>query len=1304
MPNIFDLRQTQQRSSLPFITGAANSLGNAIVSAIDAELAKLFEDRNVLLTQGGLITYTGTQIQFGEALKLEINSKVAGGSPVIIDLGSTTRTVSASGRMVYAVINRTAGTATVTDDATTLPAVTNANQEVFLIAKRQDAADGTKRVYFRTGAAFNEGQTARLGSAGSGSGTGGAGDDINTLRFKASFSDDFSDSPTSSTSAVNNTLTTGVYSAAGAAYRLSYDASKTVTGTGTSMTLSATPTYTVAPGDILVVGTEARRITVVATQTSYTIEAAFSANPSAAAACVSQAVHTNDIRAHTENSTGLAMNALISDAVSTFMLRYRDSAANNDFVWDYPGAALIAASSSADNANWSAPYTRTTTLGTTEPIRSVPVSGSQFRTRFFANATSGSGAVNILDYKAYLHEDSGTTSGTTMDQAYGLTSGAGTPINCSISSSTGKTRITTTWAYATGVNPGTQQGQLDVYLDGKLLPRFINATQTPDAYYTEISAQVIELDQDYSGAGIEIDIKKRVSAVDTTSQNSTNLGYLQDMSKVGFQGFVDESSLLSPITGAPSSSQFRTFGIVNRASIPNLSNDLRARMGIDRIQVQQAVELQNEVGPNGEKIFGALNDDRNLIRFVGNWKNLTNTFGSVVNPSAVGDYIEVVFYGTGLNMLVGFVNETQDIRVIVDGGSEGSNIWPNGSTLLNGRNYSQNAVLSIASGLSQGLHTVRIRQANLGSSGVYLTGFEILNESSTINVRPGTSYQNGKKLVLSSAQSLAYNSSFESILRDGSLVGSLSTRGAHVVVYQKSDGTVAKAAIETNSSAAYITSADHTNEEVARTYYPREFGAGRSDDFSTLLSSGSTRAFTLDDGTTALACQNYALNNVGGLGDGLIVGSGAGDFVTFTFVGTGLDITNVRNATSNSSYTITVDGTNVLTASVFGGSGFNNVLKIASGLPYGTHTVKINMTTNGGVALAIGKFIVYQPKKPSIPAGAVELADYNVMADFIANTTVGVDTISTGILRKNCTREGVYFGTGWTLGLGPINNSGGFSSGGTTVTSGAYIEYTFFGTGFDFRGFGGVGYTTNTQVTLNGLNATTTNFPSLVSSAISPFTFTASTGVLTQNGANTAGAGFRISGLPLAKYTVRFTNNANATYLDMSNIDVITPIHSVKSNFQADLQNTLPVGSCALSDNRRLSAVKSEDPAKATIQAIGISSVSTTSTVPVPIPDATCVVRTTKPLSYIEVWFTGSATNTSNGNFVQGVIYVDNLPVAVPSTAYPLSGNGDAIVCHAIVPVGAGTHTITTYWKVSAGTGSFQSNSGENRILTVREL
>lgn len=163
--NKFDTRQSINRTALPMVGSAASEELDDILGKIDPELAKLFEDRNIRLADGGVIAVpsAGTSVTFTQALKLHINSQVAGGTPTVIDLAATTRTLSANLRMLYAVINRTAGTATVTDDASSLPAQTSANQEVVLIAKRIDSADGTKTVYFRDGTAIVAGQSARLG-------------------------------------------------------------------------------------------------------------------------------------------------------------------------------------------------------------------------------------------------------------------------------------------------------------------------------------------------------------------------------------------------------------------------------------------------------------------------------------------------------------------------------------------------------------------------------------------------------------------------------------------------------------------------------------------------------------------------------------------------------------------------------------------------------------------------------------------------------------------------------------------------------------------------------------------------------------------------------------------------------------------------------------------------------------------------------------------------------------------------------------------------------------------------------------
>lgn len=160
--NKIDARQSRLTSAQSMLGSSAGDTLDTIFPKINDELAKHFEDRNILLTDGGIITFTGTQIQFTENLNLVINQKISGASPQVISLGSANVNLN-NGEMWYATVNRTTGTAT-TAVASTLPAVTSANQEIFLIVKRVDSGGGTQRVYFRGGFALSAGQSARFGS------------------------------------------------------------------------------------------------------------------------------------------------------------------------------------------------------------------------------------------------------------------------------------------------------------------------------------------------------------------------------------------------------------------------------------------------------------------------------------------------------------------------------------------------------------------------------------------------------------------------------------------------------------------------------------------------------------------------------------------------------------------------------------------------------------------------------------------------------------------------------------------------------------------------------------------------------------------------------------------------------------------------------------------------------------------------------------------------------------------------------------------------------------------------------------
>jgi hypothetical protein len=190
-----------------------------------------------------------------------------------------------------------------------------------------------------------------------------------------------------------------------------------------------------------------------------------------------------------------------------------------------------------------------------------------------------------------------------------------------------------------------------------------------------------------------------------------------------------------------------------------------------------------------------------------------------------------------------------DIRASVDGGTEGSNIFASSySNALISRNYATNQAIPVVSGLTLGVHTVKMRIN--GSSNAYsFYGFEILNQNATavnIGVNPGIAYSSGQKLALSAQSLFSYAAPVTG------------TTGGRAVIYLSSSATIGQAWQACAASPSYMNSASHTNEEVFRDYNFREFGANRSDDFSTIVSSLTTAAFTLDDGTTSLLGTNVS--------------------------------------------------------------------------------------------------------------------------------------------------------------------------------------------------------------------------------------------------------------------------------------------------------------------------------------------------------------------------------------------------------------------------------------------------------------
>lgn len=842
--------------------------------------------------------------------------------------------------------------------------------------------------------------------------------------------------------------------------------------------------------------------------------------------------------------------------------------------------------------------------------------------------------------------------------------------------SAGQTLISASFSWDYNLNPSVGIGAVAVFLNGVLQRRGVD--------YNEVSLgsgftnQIQFIDPLIGGENIlmiptyvQVDNMAGVAAY----QNS-QLDAVQKLLTAGMQSFVDDTTLIS----APATS------ISNRAKIPDLANRLMARYGVNRVHTQQLVQVFGEAGLNGEIVWTCPGDISSQIRFVGNgWQNGDFLYGDYVRASNVGEWLEFTFYGTGLNLL-GLFDSGSDFRVAVDSDSYGGNILPSGkSNIINARSYSAYEIIPVVKDLSLGIHTVKIKRFN--SSGFYLNvhGFEILNQSTSIGVDPGNAYVLGKKYSPIPIQSTTFKTSFENILD-----AAVGTRGGHAVIYLKSDNTIAKAFTPTDSTQKNLTAADHSNEEVIRKFNYREFGSGRSDDFSTINTLvSSNRAYTLDDNTTTMLGQGVLGGSTGGIGV-----NAANDFLVLTFVGTGLDIVQEETPASfTGTHQVLIDG-NVIFSGNLGTVINKGVWKIVSGLPYGTHTFKF-IKTAGGSGISFHNVLIYGPKKPTVPSSAIELADYYVLADFDASNTNGTavtDNVKfpTGVISKFETRELIYTGSSWSASLFPTTASGWDLS---SPTTGDSVYYTFFGTGFQFHGYAsGGGGTYDVTVTIDGVaNASGTVRGNA----------TALGGGVYRSTSTTYPQPYRIdfTGLSLGVHTVRVQKTAGIGNFNPGAFHIITPIHSPK--YQNPLYQTGQlIGNCSLGDSRKFSPIKDTKPIRVRSQAFGATSNPTnSSSTYVPLPDMMVGIYAKE--GDLDIDFRGLFADNNNNINTWIAIYVDGFPTiqeaagtsAVASAEVPINISFS-------VPVSEGFHVVQAFWRTNVGTSTALRT---DRILRVKQ-
>ena len=615
--------------------------------------------------------------------------------------------------------------------------------------------------------------------------------------------------------------------------------------------------------------------------------------------------------------------------------------------------------------------------------------------------------------------------------------------------------------------------------------------------------------------------------------------------------------------------------------------DVKPSWGIERIPFNGIVELDDETGDDGA-VAHALNTGDPRIRFVGTgWQVATDDSSSKPETNVIGDYIEFTFFGTHLNLLCR--PEINNVWSAVVNGGTPFDIQPTfqQSSILNSRNVKTNIIVPVAIPTeAPRMHTVRIIRSTQSAADqrLYLYGCELINEkadtTTDIDISDGDIFSDGYRYRVENGDA---NDSLPPIIPDGML----SDRGARVVTYlDPADGTFGQVIQNVDSAQANFASTDHSNEDIIRRINFREFGANNQ--FATLgdnSGSAANLAFTLDDGTTTLVGVGvYVIPGTNSPGNYVSIGAiiaANQRSLTFTFVGTGLDVLWKKSGALINDFDVSVDGLSI--GQISQTVSFDGILPIVSGLAYGTHTVRFINAGNNENDAGITDFLIYGSSKPTIPAGAVEIADYNIMADFVGTVgsttaTLNRDRIGTGTLRKMSTREFLYLSEGIS---GPDLDVAAISGYQINLENGNVpFFYTFYGTGCEFR-FSTrankilnffIDQPTATGETATPLTLTQDNFFSPASGQTfviadnASGTHIASTIPVTTNGQVTitgtplANAGFRVTGLPLGVHTISAQGRSSSMAFRPRCVDVITPIH-----YQED---TLKVGNSGIGDVR----------------------------------------------------------------------------------------------------------------------------------------
>lgn len=479
---------------------------------------------------------------------------------------------------------------------------------------------------------------------GGGSGTGGNGILSPSPGYGILVSDTFDSLQSSVDDTLNQTITKATYSAAKKLYQISLDKSKVVlTNAGSALTIAAGCSFTVAVGDIVYVTSgvrinQWRKISAVISQTSFTLDSAFSGGPADPADTLmfSQAVHTSDLAAFgSASELNRPGDFYSSTNILQILISYTDSLAVNDDIGDFNSTARVVVSAANEGTQFAA-GTPTSDLFT-QSIFTRPTGAGQLNDyiltswtnkqrlflTFFANPNNASVTTtcNLLDYDCNFYADAEVINGGVLNSAYGTSDNSTTAYNCTVATSGGLTYVDLAFSFNDGADPGGVGSQLRVVVNGQAVPKFVSSGVTPT---TQLSYTLgadgnglkrrVTFNADLSVSTVDIMIVRQFGMYDASFSQTNKLTGLYD-------AIVGSSAQVTAGTATHSSLQAAHDAVAAGSNILVLNNVT--------LSADATVTLSKKVSivgkGNGSVITGILvvgsgaaKSSIDLIKFTGN--------------------------------------------------------------------------------------------------------------------------------------------------------------------------------------------------------------------------------------------------------------------------------------------------------------------------------------------------------------------------------------------------------------------------------------------------------------------------------------------------------------------------------------------------------------------------------------------------------------------------------------------------------------------------------------------------------------